>query len=174
MKIKNRHEILRDVIKEGKKYPNDWKAVFGRDSKSLSNDYYIFNSNIGIYLLKEYERNPYDTKGLGGKIARYVDENVEAKVSKYAGDFGIIQGDYNKVLKNLEKGIKPQKIFDAALKGKKDLGLRMPVKGQACSSKDIFDEIHNNLTTKQKKLDKKFEEMATGDGLYRSYDWKLF
>jgi hypothetical protein len=170
VKIKNRHEILRDVIKDGKKFPNNWKAVFGKDNKSLSNDYYIFNPNIGIYLLKEYEKNPYDTKGLGGKIARHVDENVEAEVSKYAGDFGIIQGDYHKVLKNLEKGIKPQKIFDAALKGKKDLGISMPVKGQASSSKEIFNEIQNNLATKQKKLDKKFEELANDDGLYKSYD----
>ena len=170
MKIKNRYDILRDVIKDGKKYPNNWKAVFGKDKKSLSNDYYIFNPNIGIYLLKEYDKNPYDIKGVGGKIARHVDENVEAKVSKYAGDFGIIQGDYNKVLKNLERGIKPQSIFDAAIKGKKDLGLKMPVKGQACSSKDIFDEILNNMAPKQKKLDKKFEEMATDDGLYKSYD----
>lgn len=170
MKVKNRDEILRDVIRDGKKHPNDWKAVFGKDNKSLSNDYYIFNSNIGIYLLKEYEKNPYDIRGLGGKIARHVDENFEAKISKYAGDFGIIQGDFSKVIKNLEKGIKPQKIFDAAIKGKKDFGLRMPVKGQACSSKDIFDEIHNNMSTKQKKLDKKFEEMATDDGIYKSYD----
>jgi hypothetical protein len=26
------------------------------------------------------------------------------------------------------------------------------------------------MTTKQKKLDKKFEEMATDDGIYKSYD----
>ena len=170
MKIKKRHEILQDVIRDGKKYPNDWKAVFGKDNKSLSKDYYIFNPKIGIYLLKEYEKNPFDTKGIGGKIARHVDESVDAKVSKYAGDFGIIQGDYQKVLKNLEKGIKPQKIFDEAIKGKKDLGLSMPVKGQASSSKDVFEDIHNNLSGKQKKLDKKFEEMATDEGLYKSYD----
>ena len=98
-----------------------------------------------------------------------MDENIEAEVSKYAGDFGIIQGDYRKVLKNLRKGIEPQKILDAAIKGKKDLGLNMPVRGHASSSKNVFDDIHNNFSTKQKKLEKKFEEMATDDGLYNSY-----
>ena len=169
MKIKTRNEVLNDVIQDGKKHPKDWKAVFGKDNKSLSKDYYIFNPNTGIYLLKEYEKNPFEIKGLGGKIARRVDEDIDAEVSKYAGDFGIIQGDYRKVLKNLEKGIKPQKILDAAIKGKKDLGLSMPVRGHASSSKDVFDDIHNNFSTKQKKIDKKFEEMATEDGLYNSY-----
>ena len=135
MKIKKRQEILNDVIRDGKKYPKDWKAVFGKDNKNLSKDYYIFNPNIGIYLLKEYEKNPFEVKGLGGKIARNVDENIEAEVSKYAGDFGIIQGDYRKVLKNLGKGIEPQKILDAAIKGKKDLGLSMPVRGHASPQK---------------------------------------
>ena len=170
VKIKTRNEVLNDVIRDGKKHPKDWKAVFGKDNKSLSKDYYIFNPNIGIYLLKEYEKNPFEIKGLGGKIARRVDEDIEAEVSKYAGDFGIIQGDYRKVLKNLEKGMEPQKILDAAIKGKKDLGLSMPVRGHASSSKDVFDNIHNTLSPKQKRLDKKFEEMASNDGLYSSYD----
>ncbi len=170
MKIKSRNEILNDVIKEGKKHPRDWKAVFGKDNKSLSNDYYIFNPNIGIFLLKEYKKNPYEIKGIGGKIGRQVDEDIEVKISKYANDFGIIQGDYKKILKNLEKGIEPQKIFNAALKGKKDLGLRMPIKGEASSSKEVFDEIHNVFSTKQKKIDLKFEKIATDDGLYKSYE----
>ena len=170
MKIKTRNEVLNDVILDGKKYPKDWKAIFGKDNKSLSRDYYIFNPNIGIYLLKEYDKNPFEIKGVGGKIARRVDEDIEAEVSKYASDFGIIQGDYQKVIKNLEKGIKPQKILDAAIKGKKDLGLSMPVRGHASSSKDVFDDIHNVLSKKQKKLDLKFEEMAAEDRLYSSYD----
>ena len=169
VKIKKRNDILNDVIRDGKKYPKDWKAVFGKDDKNLSKDYYIFNPNAGIYLLKEYEKNPYETKGIGGKIARHVDEHIEAEVSKYAGDFGIVQGDFRRILKNLEKGVEPKKIFDAAIKGKKNLGISMPVRGHASSSKDVFDNIHNNFSTKQKKLDKKFEEMATEDGLYNSY-----
>jgi len=66
VKIKLRNEILNDVIRDGKKYPKEWKAVFGKDKTSLSRDCYIFNPNVGIYLLKEYEKNPFETKGLGG------------------------------------------------------------------------------------------------------------
>jgi hypothetical protein len=168
-KIKTRDEILNDVIKDGKKYPKNWKAVIGKDNKRLSQDYYIFNPNTGIYLLKEYQKNPFVIKGIGEKIARKVDEDIESEMSKSSTDFGIIQGDFNKILKNLDKGIKPQKIFDSAIKGKKDLGIKMPVRGHASSSKDVFDDVHNILSNKQKKIDKKFEKIATDDGLYSSY-----
>jgi len=169
MKIKSRNEILNDVIRDGKKYPKNWKAVFGKDNKSLSKDYYIFNPNIGIYLLKEYEKNPFEIKGIGGKIARHVDEDIEAEVSKYAGDFGIVQGDFKKIFKNLEKGVEPQEILESAIKGKKDLGMSIPVRGQVSSSKDVFENINNVLSMERKKLDLKFEKMASDDGLYSSY-----
>ena len=168
MKIKSRNEILNDIIRDAGKHHNDWTAIFGKDKERLSRDYYIFNPNIGIYLLKEYQKNPFELKGIGSKIARHVDEDIEAEISKHAGDFGIIQGNIRRIAKNLEKGIHPQKIFDAALKGK-DLGIRMPVRGHASASEDSFTNLYNMLSTKQKRLDSKFEKLATDDGLYTSY-----
>ena len=169
-KIKSRNEILNDVVRDGKKHPRGWKAVFGKDKKLLSNDYYVYNPNIGIYLMKEFEKNPFEIKGIGSKIARHVDEGIDAEISKHAGDFGIIQGDFKKIYKNLNKGVQPKKIFDAAFSGKKDYGLKIPVKGKASTSKEIFSNIHNELTSKQKKLDSKFKKIADKDGLYTGYD----
>ena len=169
LKIKSRNETLNDVIQDGKKHPKGWKAVIGKDRERLSRDYYVFNPNVGIYLLKEYNKNPFEIKGIGGKIARNVDEEITSEISKNSGDFGIIQGDFQKVLKNLERGIKPDKIFNAAFKGKKDYGISLPVKGKASSSKEAFNTLHHTLSTRQKKLNSKFEKMASDDGLYDSY-----
>lgn len=170
MKIKSRNEVLNDIIRDAKKYPKDWKAAFGKDKERLSHDYYIFNPNIGIYLLKEYQKNPFEVKGIGGKIARCIDEDIENEITKYASDFGIIQGDIRRILKNLKKGIHPQKIFEAAVEGRgKSLGISIPVRGQASSSDDSFVNLHNTLSTKQKRLDEKFEKMASDDGLYSYY-----
>ena len=170
MKIKDRNEILKDVLRDSKKHPKGWKAVFGRDDRLLSNDFYVFNPEIGLYLLKEYGKNPYHIKGIGGKIARHVDENIDSEISKHTGDFGIIQGDFQKILKNLELGITPDKIFNSAIKGKKDYGLKMPIRGKASSSKDVFNSLKNELNIKQKKIDKKFQQIASDDGFYKSYD----
>ena len=169
MKIKNRNEVLNDVIRDGKKHPKGWKAIFGEDRTRFSRDYYLLNRDIGIYFLKEYNKNPFEVKGIGGKIARRVDDEIDAEISKKSGDFGIMQGDFQKILKNLEKGIKPDKIFNSAVKGKKDYGLKIPVKGKASSSKEAFKSIKNNLSDKHKKIDSKVEKMASDDGLYNSY-----
>jgi len=59
VKIKKRNEILNDVIRDGKRHPKNWRAVFGKDKTLLSDDYYLFNPEIGIYLLKEYKKNPF-------------------------------------------------------------------------------------------------------------------
>ena len=170
MKIKNRNEVLTDIIRDGKKHPKGWNAVFGKDNQRMSNDYYLFNPNTGIYLLKEYQKNPYQVKGVGGKIARHIDEDIEENVIKNSGDFGIIQGDLRRIIANLQKGVQPQKILDAAVRGKKNLGISIPIRGHASKSESAFKNIHNNYSKKQKKLDSKFEEIANEDGLYRSYD----
>lgn len=170
MKIKDRNEILTDIIKDGKKHPKGWNAVFGKDIRRMSNDYYLFNPNTGIYLLKEYQKNPFQIRGIGGKIARHIDEDIEENIIKKSGDFGIIQGDLRKIMANLEKGVHPKKILDAAVNGKKNLGLSMPIRGNASKSEDAFNNIQNNYSSKQKKLDSKFEEIASEDGLYKSYD----
>jgi hypothetical protein len=170
LKIKVRNEILNDVIRDGKKHPKEWNAVFGKDKTSLSRDCYIFNPNVGIYLLKEYEKNPFEIKGLGGLVARHLDEEVQAQISKYAGDFGILQGDFHKIIKNLKKGIEPKEIFDAAITGKKDLGISLHVRGHASTSKDVFNNLHNNLLTRQKKIDEKFKKIASDEGFYKSYE----
>ena len=169
MKIKSRKEILNDIIVDAKKHPSGWKAIFGTDKKRLSYDYYISHPDVGIYLLKEYQKNPFEIKGIGGKIARRIDDEIENEISKYAGDFGIIQGDIKKILENIESGISPQTIFDAAFKGDKDYGLKIPVKGRASSSEKSFKTIKNVLSDKQKEIDSKFEKIASDD-LYRSYE----
>jgi len=170
LKIKPRHEVLNDIIRQGKKYPTGWKAVFGKYYKRMSRDYYLYNPNSGIYLLKEYQKNPYHIKGIGGKIARHIDEDIENNITKNAGGFGIVQGDLQRIMKNLEKGINPEKIFNSAIKGKDKFGLSMPIRGSASESEDVFKNLHQNLSTKQKKIDDKFEEIATEDGLYTTYD----
>jgi hypothetical protein len=34
----------------------------------------------------------------------------------------------------------------------------------------VFSDLHSNFSAKQKKIDLKFEEIATEDGLYKSYE----
>ncbi len=168
MKIKTRNEILTDIIREGKKHPKGWNAAIGHDTKSFSHDYYIFHPNIGIYLLKEYSKNPFEVRGIGSKLARHIDDDIEERLMKTSSDFGIIQGDIHKILANINKGIPPQKILESALHGR-DLGVKIPVRGQASTSKDMFHSLNTMFSINQKKLTTSFEKMVSEDGVYTSY-----
>jgi hypothetical protein len=169
LKIKNRNEILNDIILDGKKHPKGWQAIFGEDTQRLTRDCYLMNPEIGIYYMKEYNKNPFIVKGIGSKIARKIDDEIESQIAKNEGDFGIIQGDFQKIIKNIQRGIKPEKIFNEAIKGKKDYGLTIPVRGKASSSEERFKNLNQTLSNNRKKINSKIEEIANEDGLYQSY-----
>ncbi len=168
MNVKPRSQVLEDIIREAKKHPYGWKAVLGRDYKRFSSDYYIFHPDVGLYLLKEYGKNPYSLKGVGGKIARRIDEDIITSISNYSGNFGVIQGDIRKIISNIERGVSPDKILSAALEGE-DLGLSIPLRGVASSEEKNYQYIREVLSSKQKKIDREFEKLAANEGLYNSY-----
>lgn len=167
--IKPRKDILSDVIKEATEFPTDWKAVFGKDRNRLSTDYYLFHPDVGLYLLKEYEKNPLERIGVGAKIARYVDEEISKTISTFPGNFGIIQGDFPKILKNIQKGVRPKEIVQAAFKGK-DLGVSLPIRGSATTQENTYRSLRNFKSKNQKKIDERFEKLANEQGMYSSYD----
>jgi len=169
MNIKNRHDILTDIIKDSNTHPKNWKAIFGRDPHLLSQDYYLFHPDVGVYFIKEYQKNPYVQNGVGGKIIRHVDEDLEQTITTFSGDFGIIQGDVRKIATHLQQGRKPAEIIDAAVNGK-DLGLHIPVRGKASSEIEEFSMFRDQLRSKRRSVDDAFEKLAKKDGLYHSYD----
>jgi hypothetical protein len=169
VKIKPRNDILKDIIQDGKKHPQGWNAAFGKDSTSFSHDCYIFHPHTGIYLLKEYNKNPFEVKGVGSKLARRIDDDIEEQMMKKSVDFGIIQGDVRKILSNINRGIPPEKILTSAINGD-DLGLTIPVRGHASTSKDTFHSLKTMFSHQQRKLEVCFEKMASDDGLYTSYE----
>jgi len=169
MKIKSRNETLNDVLKEAKRQPKNWKAIFGKDIHALSSDYYLYHPNVGLYFLKEYQKNVYERKGVGGKIARQVDSDIEKNINNLSDNFGIIQGDLNKIAYNLKQGVHPQKIINGALEGN-DLGLQIPIRGKSSDSKETYHNLKENVPSSKKKIDHAFEKLAKKEGLYQSYD----
>jgi hypothetical protein len=169
VKIKSRNAILSEIIQEGKQHPDGWSATFGSDPQSFSHDCYMFHPSVGIYLIKEYDKNPYEVKGIGSKIARHIDDDIMDRLANQSGDFGILQGDIPTILENINKGIPPRKILEGAIQGK-DLGLKIPVRGHASTSKETYEYLDSAFSPKQKRLSSDFEKIVADDGLYSSYD----
>jgi hypothetical protein len=169
VKIKSRDEILEEImIKAGKK-PKGWRAIVGRDERLFSNDYYILHPDIGLYLIKEYQKNPFVARGIGGRIARKVDEDIEEAIGKKSGEFGIIRENPYKILKNLKTGIPLHKIFEEGLSGG-DMGVQIPVRGSAHLSHASFSQLKKALPEERRVLNAKFEKLLEKDGIYRAYE----
>lgn len=169
VKVKSRSAILSEIIHEGKRHPDGWSATFGSNPQSFSHDCYMFHPSVGIYLIKEYDKNPYEVKGIGSKIARRIDDDIMDRLTHQSGDFGILQGNVYKILENINSGISPRKILESAIQGQ-DLGLRIPVRGKATTSQETYEYLDSAFSPKHKRLNSTFEKMVADDGLYSSYD----
>ncbi len=168
MNIKSRDEILQEIIGKAKTHPKGWNATFGINPVDSSMDTYLFHPKTGIYLLKEYEKNPYVKKGVGAKIARNLDDDIQCNLEKNTGDFGILQGDIRRILYNINRGISPNNILKEAMRGN-DLGLKIPVRGQASSALDRFQMLTDTFSSQQKKLKVPYEKLLQEDRILSSY-----
>jgi hypothetical protein len=168
MKLKNRDELLNDVIKQGKKHPTGWMASFGKNTHHLSQDCYLLHPNIGLFYLKEFQKNPFQQIGVGGKIARKIDDDLTEELRKESQDFGIIQGDIKRIASNMKKGISPHDIIQGMFKGE-NKGMSMPVKGKATNSPDANPKFKDHGKQNQKKINTQFKKLAGDEGLYSSY-----
>ena len=168
MKIKNRNEVLDDIIHHGKKHPSGWMAAFGKNYHDLCDDYFLHHPQIGLFYIKEYQKNPYQHIGVGGKVARKIDEDVTEELQKQSHHFGIIQGDVRKITENIRRGITPEEIVQGMINGE-DKGMRMPVKGKASQSNQQMDKIKDQGKNQQRKINQRFQQIAKDQGLYSSY-----
>ncbi len=163
MEVLSREALLNEIIREAKKRKKGWKLVFGKDELMKSYDYYILHPDVGVYLLKEYQKNPYQLRGVGGKIARRVDEEISKAISRFKGEFSIVQLDIKEVSKCIENGISIREMLE------QQRGFRMPVKGKASFSKKQYNYLRESFEAERRKIDSSFEKLLSTDGIYDSY-----
>lgn len=167
--VKSRSDIFSDILRDAKKHPSGWNAIFGQDHQRLASDCYLFHPKKGLYLLKEYQKNPYEHIGVGGKIARRIDEDLMETSTSFSNGFGVVTGDVQKIIYHLRKGSSPMEIINAGIQGK-NMGVQFPVKGHSSTSKDIYTVLQQQDQDKQKKIHKTFQQKASEQGLYKGFE----
>jgi len=166
--IKPRQQILQDLIDEAKRQPDGWKATIGTHPQHHSQDYYVYHPKRGLYVLKEFDKNPFTQKGIGCKVARRLDDDIDDVLAQSKGNFGIIQGELSRILHHMKQGYSPKHILEEGLQGG-DMGIRIPLKGSASTDTSTFTTVRKALSSKQSKLDEQFEQLLDEDGLTNSY-----
>jgi hypothetical protein len=89
MRVRDWQDIVRDVVEEAAD-PEGWRAVAGDREGGLGEDLYLGHPDSGVYQLKTYARNPFDVQGVGTRVARRVDEDIDPYLpTEDAGRFAV-------------------------------------------------------------------------------------
>ncbi|TKX81126.1 hypothetical protein [Halorubrum sp. SD626R] len=76
MRVRDWDDILSDVASDATD-PDGWRAVAGSRREGLGEDLYFGHPNVGVYHLKTYAKNPRDLRGVGARVARKVDGELD-------------------------------------------------------------------------------------------------
>jgi hypothetical protein len=76
MRVRDWQDILEDVADESTD-PEGWRALGGRRARGVGEDLYLGHPGVGVFHLKTYAKNPYDVKGVGARVARRVDGDLD-------------------------------------------------------------------------------------------------
>jgi len=93
MKVRNWDDILTDVV-ESDAEPGGWRAIGGDRSGGIGEDLYVAHPNVGAYQLKTYAKNPFEVQGVGARVARSLDDELDPLFPSdddSAGHFGVQQ-----------------------------------------------------------------------------------
>ena len=91
MRVRDWQNILEDVV-EGDSDPGGWRAVGGDRRNGIGEDLYLAHPSSGVYQLKTYAKNPYEVQGVGSRVARKVDDDVDPLFPEEgSGLFGVQQ-----------------------------------------------------------------------------------
>lgn len=76
MRIRDWDDILQEVI-ESDADPEGWRAVGGDRRSGLGEDLYLAHPAVGAFQLKTYAKNPFQVDGVGTRVARRVDDELD-------------------------------------------------------------------------------------------------
>ncbi len=76
MRVRDWQDILADVT-DGSVDPDGWRAIAGQRRQGVGEDLFLGHPAIGVYQLKTYAKNPYEVKGVGAKVARRIDDELD-------------------------------------------------------------------------------------------------
>ncbi|EMA66826.1 hypothetical protein C461_09956 [Halorubrum aidingense JCM 13560] len=90
MRVRTWDDILADVASESTD-PDGWRAVAGSRREGLGEDLYVGHPSVGVYHLKTYAKNPRDLRGVGARVARSVDDELDPLLpdAETAGRFAV-------------------------------------------------------------------------------------
>ena len=76
MRVRDWQDILDDVT-DASADPDGWRAIAGQRRGGVGEDLYLGHPGVGVYHLKTYAKNPYEVQGVGSRVARKIDDELD-------------------------------------------------------------------------------------------------
>jgi len=161
--MRTREEILLEIISKGKEIPKGWKATSRYDTKLHATEYNILHPEVGIYQIKEWQKNPFHVKGVGAKIARRVDDIL---INEPLGRFGILQYNPGKIFEDAPEDVSLKKLLQDMASGRQKTGMEMMLTGEM---HPVAKDIKKTVQKKQNEINRALIKIQENEGLYDSY-----
>lgn len=165
MEVKTRDELLRELVAQAEGNPYGWKAAVRRDPRLFATEYYIFHPKVGLYELKEYQVNPFETSGVGAQLAPFVPRDLPRLLERQAGTFAIVEINLAKLREALEATSEGLPLPETGLYA----GIRIPLRGPAHGAPSRLRFLDSSLEEKRHSVDAEFRKLTDRRGLTRAY-----
>lgn len=181
MRVRDWQDILSDVVGSNAA-PEHWRAVAGDRHRGVGEDMYLGHPDAGVFQLKTYAKNPFEVKGVGGRVARRIDEDLDPLFpTDGGGRFGIQpaiedESQAEKTARGLEEVIKthadapttPDALFEDVM-GALDSPAYGPVEYDQYDRPDALDDLSNTFEEAEQLLEADFEDIIDTDGVDRGF-----
>ena len=93
MRVRDWQDILEDVV-DSRADAGDWRAVAGDRRGGPGEDMFLGHPSVGVFQLKTFAKNPYEVRGVGARVARSVDDDLDPLFpdGDSGGRFGVNDG----------------------------------------------------------------------------------
>jgi len=181
MRVRQWQDLVADVVDRDVD-PAGWRAVAGPRRRGIGEDLYLAHPGVGLYQLKTYPKNPFEVRGLGGRLARSVDDDIgrllpDDGAGRFAVQRAVTDADEaERTARRVEETVRthaeapsrPTDLFEdlMAAIGSPAYG---PLEYGPRRRPDRLDAFAETFEDAEALLDAEFEDLVADDGVNRGF-----
>ncbi|AFK20455.1 hypothetical protein E6P09_12885 [Haloferax mediterranei ATCC 33500] len=185
MRVRDWQDILSDVVDDGRD-PDAWRAVAGQRRQHIGEDLFLGHPDVGVYQLKTYAKNPYDVRGVGARVARRIDDDLDPLFPNRheeddAGLFGVQrppedESQAESMARRLEETVKvhaeaptsPDDFFTDVMEALESPAFG-PMDYEFDARPDRLDSLSDEFTDADELLSSELDDLIESDGVGRGF-----
>jgi len=177
MRVRDWQDIMDDVV-ESDVDPDGWRAVGGDRAGGIGEDLFVGHPGVGVFQLKTYAKNPFEVQGVGARVARRIDDELDPLFpgeGDAPGHFGVQQppqdeDEAERKVRNLQTVVEthaeaptsPEALFDDIMDAL-DSPAYGPMEFDRTGRPEPVGELTDTFEEAEELLDAEFEDVIDED-----------